>query len=176
MKVFNLTDVPTAAIKSQSLVSVPIKVGGIVIWPGQSAEVGPFPLHDVQRLITCGALALNAPPAEYVAASKRMKAAQMPPPPVRVPAVRLPTNRSAVRVNPAIATSLPTFLSKLPVSTAVAVVVPPAEPEVVEVAVEVVEAAAVIPEDVEVSLEPEPAPAPEADVSTSRSGKKRRGK
>jgi hypothetical protein len=133
-------------------------------------------MHDVQRLITCGALALNVLPAEYVAASKRLKAAQMPPPPVRVPVVRLPTVRTAVRVNPAASATLPPFLlNRLPVPAAV--VVPPVEtPEEPEVVVEVVEAAAVIPEDVAVSLEPEPVSVPEVDAGTNRSGKKRRGK
>ena len=80
MRIFNLTDVSTSALKAAGLENVSITVNGVAIVPGESAEVkGPH--TDVSRLFHCSALAYEQPD-EYLRA-KGLKVLQAAPVPVR---------------------------------------------------------------------------------------------
>ncbi|MHB8815794.1 MAG: hypothetical protein ACYDAE_21385 [Steroidobacteraceae bacterium] len=76
MKVFNLTDVETAALEQRGLVRHTFVLGKTTIAPGQSAQVDPACLDrkrvGVQELVALGALAVGeCPPSAYVVAKAR---------------------------------------------------------------------------------------------------------
>lgn len=81
MRVFNLTDVETAALKQRGLIRRTFVLGRYTIAPGQSAMVDPARMErmrkGIQELVTLGALAVGpVPPAAYVVAkAKAPKAA-----------------------------------------------------------------------------------------------------
>lgn len=60
MRVFNLTDVSTPALKAASLENVSITVGSESIAPGTSGEMKKYSSH-LARLFQCGALAYEQP-------------------------------------------------------------------------------------------------------------------
>jgi hypothetical protein len=76
MRVFNLTDYPTAAAKARGLANVKLRVGGIDIAPGGHADVAYLGSME-QLFVRCGALAVDAPPAWY-RAKKAAHRARMP--------------------------------------------------------------------------------------------------
>jgi hypothetical protein len=68
VKVYNLTDVPTPALKRAGLCSVDIHVKGQVIPPGKFLDLFTVPHGEVARYLPCGALCLGTPPAAYLKA------------------------------------------------------------------------------------------------------------
>jgi hypothetical protein len=77
VRVFNLTDVPTAALGSRGLVNTNIQVGDVTIAPGKSEEV-PRLSSDEDHLLRCGALSVGEPPPAYRSA-KATKPQQVTP-------------------------------------------------------------------------------------------------
>lgn len=81
MKVYNLTNTSTDALRNAGLLNVRIKVGDVVIPPGGSADVAKGSLADVQRLFVCGALSLEQPEESSPAMAIPAGEAISPPPP-----------------------------------------------------------------------------------------------
>lgn len=76
MKVFNLTDVPTTALTSRSMVNVPVQVAGVVIKPGTMADVPDKPaIRSLirQQFETIGVLSMDAVPKGYTGAAAESK-------------------------------------------------------------------------------------------------------
>jgi hypothetical protein len=76
MKVFNLTDVETAALKQRGLVRHTFVLGKHLVAPGTSVVVNPDRMErmrkGIQELVTLGALAVGEqPPASYVVAKAK---------------------------------------------------------------------------------------------------------
>jgi hypothetical protein len=75
MKLFNLTDIETPALKRLGWVSMPIVVGHALIEPGGELEVGDTAL--IRRDIHCytgpGALAVDARPPAYMVAKAALE-------------------------------------------------------------------------------------------------------
>lgn len=71
MKVFNITDASTAALRNQGLENLPFKVGETIISPGTSGIIRGTAreLSELQPLLKKGAAALDELPVWY--ASKR---------------------------------------------------------------------------------------------------------
>jgi len=66
MRLHNLTDVSTQVLQNTGLVNVPIKTGGVVIKPGESADFTVIPA-DASRFLKLGALFSGAePPDSYL--------------------------------------------------------------------------------------------------------------
>lgn len=84
MKVFNLTDVETPALKQRGLCQQTFAVGKALVGPGQSAEVDEAYLAHLgpglQQLVSLGAAAVGQPPVAY-----RLAKEKMPPPPPPAP-------------------------------------------------------------------------------------------
>lgn len=69
MRVYNLTDVPTPALRAAGLVNVPLKVGGITVQPGESVPIRSA-LGATGRYIRVGAVHVgDAPPKGYTPAA-----------------------------------------------------------------------------------------------------------
>jgi hypothetical protein len=87
MKVFNLTDVETPALVQRGLMRQTFAVGGTLVTPGDGIEV---PLearavvaHGIEHLVEVGALAIDEPPATYLA--HKAPAHAGPPPAAEAP-------------------------------------------------------------------------------------------
>jgi len=65
MRVYNITDIETDALKAAFLTNVSIVANGVVIAPGTSEEVGRVDLSEIKRFLAIGALAINNPPEGY---------------------------------------------------------------------------------------------------------------
>ena len=72
MKVFNLTDVSTSALKAVGWVNVPIRVGGQSVAPGTSIEISEKFRPELLKYIRSGALALDTAPKGYVSAESHV--------------------------------------------------------------------------------------------------------
>lgn len=70
MKVFNLTDVPTSALKAVGWVNTTIQVGSLSVAPGKSIDVPEKFRAELSKYIRPGALALDEAPKGYTAACK----------------------------------------------------------------------------------------------------------
>lgn len=84
MKCFNITDVETEELKKRGLVRTTLAVHGILIAPGESAEVPDDELskRDAKGYVEVKALAVDELPASYVVAKSRTgRPAPLPPPP-----------------------------------------------------------------------------------------------
>lgn len=68
MRVFNLTDVPTSELLAASMANISISVDGVVIKPGDSAEVKRVAHGELQRYFAIDALAMGQPHQRYLAA------------------------------------------------------------------------------------------------------------
>jgi hypothetical protein len=79
--IFNLTDVETPALLSRGLVNATVSVRGVVIQPGESADVPGG--NQAKWLIGAGAISVGEPPKEYLEAKAKMvsqKPTEVPPP------------------------------------------------------------------------------------------------
>jgi hypothetical protein len=70
MKVFNLTDVTTPALKQRALEAQHIEVQGAMLEPGGSVEVDDAALAPLQHLVDLGVLVFGTPPSSYLDAKK----------------------------------------------------------------------------------------------------------
>lgn len=98
MKIFNLTDVPTAKLKQHGLVGQTIVVGTALVQPGGEAELADDSnaRAHAQHLVDVGAVAFDQLPPVYVAARADMPAKQAP-----VVAAPLPAPEPVVEAGPA---------------------------------------------------------------------------
>jgi hypothetical protein len=97
VRVFNLTDVPTATLQERGLVNTSISIGGKVVPPGGQADVSR--LTGADKFISCGAIAVGEVPAAYLAAKQTQETVVPPPtdpPPPEEPAN--PTERKKRKV------------------------------------------------------------------------------
>ena len=100
MKIHNLTDIETPKLAQHGVVKQGIVVGPKLIEPGASDDVADEHVsalgRGLQHLVSIGALAVGPqPPATYVIAKEKAKAAKPPvapaaPEPVPTPARRRP--------------------------------------------------------------------------------------
>lgn len=74
MKCFNLTDVETESLKKRGLAHTTLVVHGVLIAPGESAEVPDDELskRDAKGYVEVQALAVGEPPSAYVVAKSRI--------------------------------------------------------------------------------------------------------
>lgn len=72
MKIFNLTDVPTPALKNASLVNVSIKVGKYDIKPGQFVEMPFLPASAAKFRRIDAIFAGEKPPKKYTEAKEKL--------------------------------------------------------------------------------------------------------
>lgn len=80
MKLFNLTDIETPALKTRGWLGVPITIGRTVISPGEEVDVGDTEI--IRRDLLCftvqGAIAVGArPPAYLLAQAERASRARL---------------------------------------------------------------------------------------------------
>ncbi len=80
MKIFNLTDVPTAVLEQRGLVNQHIAVGGRMCSPGEfvAVEDSATLRANVEDLVRIGALAIDQPPPPYMLARQQAEAASKP--------------------------------------------------------------------------------------------------
>ncbi len=89
MKVWNLTDVPTAQLQQHSMVDHTFAVGRELIAPGTSVDVEEASLISIrgglQQLVAMGVACVGTqPPASYVLAKERLRQATAPSTPAKV--------------------------------------------------------------------------------------------
>lgn len=72
MKIFNLTDVPTPALKNASLVNVSIKVGKYDIKPGEFVEMPFLPASAAKFRRVDAIFAGEKPPKKYIEAKEKL--------------------------------------------------------------------------------------------------------
>lgn len=116
MKVYNLTDRPTPALQRAGLVRTPLKVGGIVVLPGQSAKLKGTAKErvDANAHRRKGALSIDGVPEGYTpvaAAEAKVEAVvgTMPSPPPTLSAPPL-----TVETPSPVSVTGPTMLPEVP--------------------------------------------------------------
>lgn len=69
MKVFNITDASTAALRNQGMENLPFRVGEVVVKPGDSAVLRGTAKErsELHPLVKSGAAAIDELPAWYAA-------------------------------------------------------------------------------------------------------------
>jgi hypothetical protein len=75
VRVHNITDVPTQALKAAGLVCVPLRVGGTIVKPGESEEVSSLGTN-ADRFIRVAAIHVGDKPPEGYAPAEKAEAPQ----------------------------------------------------------------------------------------------------
>ena len=78
MRLFNLTDIPTAQLECHNLVNKTLAVRAALISPGDSVETDDDVLtrRDAAHYVTLGALAVDVLPPAYAVAKDRLQRAE----------------------------------------------------------------------------------------------------